>query len=355
MKKNVKELFYNILTSNYGTVGYANVRRLVLLNSFLLIGIFAFTTLGTYSMLVAKNYLISCVDYCGLLCFALCFWYLRTHKNEKLVIKISSATMMILMLIFITINGNDNFGLIWSFFTPMFLISLNGYKKGLNLSLLFYAAVYLSLLINHNSWSQNGWNELVLVRFFVSSFMVIFVMYMSEYAITKLQKELQLLSSTDSLTNLYNRGKIEEAAKTEFEKKRKTDNPLSLVMMDVDDFKAVNDTHGHHIGDDILKEISTLLSNNIRSIDSLGRWGGEEFLMIFPETTLENALTMVKRLQEKVNSHTFTMDKKITCSFGICSIIKNKFEDKEAIIAADNVLYQAKNSGKNRICTTTLS
>lgn len=354
MKHKKENILYDILTSGFGTVGYINVRKLILLNAYLLIGICAFALLGFYSLLVAKNYTIAIVDLIASFAFLGCFFSLRRYRNEKTIQSIASTLLMFFLFLFILINGNKNFGLIWSFFVPMFLITINGYKKGTLLSIMFYAAVILALFLSYNSWEEKDLNALVIVRYVVAYAMSSFVIFMGDYAISKLQKELEELSSTDTLTKLYNRGKMEEYIKKAFKRKRKLKSDLVVVMADIDDFKLINDTYGHHIGDEVLKSISNILSENTRTIDMVGRWGGEEFLMIFPDISLSNAMAMVARLKDKINTHSFSVNEEITCSFGVCNVVLDDFADEDAIIAADSALYRAKNEGKNKICTITL-
>lgn len=354
MNQKRENIVYNILTSNFGTVGYINVRKLVLLNSYLLIGIFAFSLMGSYSLLVAKDYIIATIDIIAAIAFVWCFISLRVYRNKKVIINFVSVLLVVFMVAFAALNGNKSFGLIWSFFAPMFLITMNGYKKGAILSIFTYVSIIIVLLLARHTWEEKDIDILVFTRYVVAYAMASFVVFMGEYAISKLQRELKDISETDSLTKLHNRGKMEEHIEAVFEDKRSTNKNLVIVMADVDDFKAINDTFGHHVGDEVLQDLSKILTRKTRSIDMVGRWGGEEFLMLFPGTSLTNAVAMVERLRDVISSFDFGVNIQVTCSFGICDITTNDFTSKDALIYADKALYRAKNEGKNKICTVAL-
>lgn len=354
MKHKKENIVYNILTSNFGTIGYVSVRKLVLLNSYLLIGIFAFSLLGFYSLLITKNYIIATIDIISAIVFIWFFFSLRVYKNEQTIIQFVSGFIMLFMVAFAVLNGNKSFGLIWSFFAPMFLMTMNGYKRGIILSIFTYVAIIVALLLTHETWSEKDMDILVFTRYVVAYAMSTFVIFMGEYAISKLQRELKEISATDTLTKLHNRGKMEEYIEIVFEEKKSANTDLVVVMADIDDFKMINDAYGHHVGDEVLQEISKILTKSTREIDMIGRWGGEEFLMIFPRTSLKNVLAMIERLKDKISSFKFSVDERVTCSFGVCEIVSNEFSNQDALIYADKALYRAKDEGKNRICTTTL-
>lgn len=163
-------------------------------------------------------------------------------------------------------------------------------------------------------------------------------------------EELERLSITDKLTGLYNRAKLDSVLNTEFEKAIRYNDIFSVIMMDIDFFKSVNDNFGHQIGDDVLKESAKILSSCIRTSDTLGRWGGEEFLIICPNNKQEDAIKLANRINIAIKQHTFsTYPKKVTMSLGVasyCSIFK-KAED--IVASADIALYKAKQTGRDRV------
>ncbi len=160
--------------------------------------------------------------------------------------------------------------------------------------------------------------------------------------------ELEHISITDSLTGVFNRRHIDAVFELELKRSTRHDRDLSIILLDIDFFKAVNDTFGHQIGDTVLKQFATLVKNNIRATDILGRWGGEEFLIICPEINLQNAVHMAWTLCRSIASEGFGVAGPQTASFGVTSH-KKKEKTQAMISRTDKALYLAKSNGRNRV------
>jgi len=161
-------------------------------------------------------------------------------------------------------------------------------------------------------------------------------------------RELERLSATDHLTQAYNRLKIDELMRVEVGRTRRYQRVLSIIMLDIDHFKEVNDQYGHQTGDLVLKEVVNIIKDNTRNTDSLGRWGGEEFIIVCPETDLSSAHVMAEKLRKKIEEFDFSIVKRKTASFGVASLTPE--DDEESLIRrADESLYFAKNNGRNRV------
>lgn len=160
--------------------------------------------------------------------------------------------------------------------------------------------------------------------------------------------EITVLSETDALTGLPNRRRIYNVLEQEMDRARRYGGPLSLVLFDIDDFKKVNDTLGHDAGDAVLTEISDLLGRCRRSTDQLGRWGGEEFVLVAPETDREEAVRLAERLRTVVEDHHFEAAGKLTASFGV-TVFHEEDDLASLVKKADVNLYTAKSRGKNRV------
>lgn len=161
-------------------------------------------------------------------------------------------------------------------------------------------------------------------------------------------KKLEEISITDKLTNIYNRRKIDEFLIKEIERSKRSSNVFSLIMIDIDYFKSVNDTYGHQAGDEVLCTISSIVKQNIREVDMFGRWGGEEFLIISPNTSGENTLKYIERIRKKIQDYKFKDMKQQTASFGIT--VYKKTDSADTILKrVDTALYRAKNAGRNRV------
>jgi len=160
-------------------------------------------------------------------------------------------------------------------------------------------------------------------------------------------EELVKLAHTDSLTGLMNRRHFRILADQEISRAERTNHQLFLMMLDIDHFKRVNDTHGHDVGDHALIAIAEVLNSGIRSMDILSRWGGEEFLVLLPETDLTGAMLIAERVRHQVSQIKLPkIPEGLTISIGLCEA-KPGMELKTATSLADQALYQAKASGRN--------
>jgi two-component system cell cycle response regulator len=169
-------------------------------------------------------------------------------------------------------------------------------------------------------------------------------------------RRLEELATTDSLTRLLNRRALLERLSVEVDRARRFHQQLSMLMVDIDHFKSINDKYGHLGGDDVLRQMGTQLSGDVRTIDIVARYGGEEFILILPETGIEGATTFAERLRERIEEHAFELgDGRIfhlTCSVGVATFPSSRVASTEDLFArADEALYRAKSGGRNRVCT----
>lgn len=161
-------------------------------------------------------------------------------------------------------------------------------------------------------------------------------------------KLLEKQAKTDHLTGCYNKNMFNEFLTSEIKKANRHNHNLSLIMFDIDNFKAVNDTYGHLAGDSVLKELASIPHKIIRESDMLARWGGEEFFILLPETRLNGAAILADKVRQEIASHDFGHPGCQQCSFGVAEFAPGITED--LIVAnADNALYYAKNNGKNQV------
>ena len=193
------------------------------------------------------------------------------------------------------------------------------------------------------SATNYAWKLLYLVLAFAG--MVYYLYYEQKMNVERLEK----LSTTDKLTQLFNRLKIDELLDTQEKRFIRYGEQCSVVMIDIDYFKSVNDQYGHNVGDEVLKEFANILLRNIRNTDFLGRWGGEEFMVICPNSSVKSARILAEKLRTKVEAHHFKYVGKKTASFGIAEYQKG-LRTAEVIEMADSNLYTAKEQGRNRIC-----
>jgi diguanylate cyclase (GGDEF)-like protein len=162
----------------------------------------------------------------------------------------------------------------------------------------------------------------------------------------KLEAELVRAATYDSLTGVFNRKSLEDKIEAEVERVKRYGSIFSLIMFDVDDFKHINDTLGHHAGDKVLQSIAEIVINNIRVLDAAGRWGGEEFMILLSETNHSEAAIVAEKLRTALANHRIGEADHITASFGITSYQTDDTLDT-IFKRVDDLLYSAKNSGKN--------
>jgi diguanylate cyclase (GGDEF)-like protein len=153
---------------------------------------------------------------------------------------------------------------------------------------------------------------------------------------------------TDELTQIDNRARFNILFDKAIETSKEKQIPLSIVLLDIDNFKHVNDCHGHVVGDNVLKLFTALILDNIRVEDSFSRWGGEEFVLLLSDTALKNAKDIAENLRGVIENYDFGIDKKLTCSFGVT--IGNEGDTSGSLFErVDKALYKAKNGGRNRV------
>lgn len=161
-------------------------------------------------------------------------------------------------------------------------------------------------------------------------------------------RELESLSTTDRLTGLANRLRLEVALAEELARCERHQRTLSLILVDIDLFKSVNDTYGHDVGDSVLAEVAGVLRDNIRKTDMVGRWGGEEFLMVCIDTSIEEAVMVAEKVRALLAAHHIPVAGSRTGSFGVSSFRAGD-DIKSMLLRADTALYRAKQAGRNRV------
>ena len=170
--------------------------------------------------------------------------------------------------------------------------------------------------------------------------------------IQRMLATLAALSVTDPLTGLYNRRYFEDTLNSEFKKTTRYKTRLSCMMIDIDHFKAVNDTYGHAVGDVVIKDIAQIIRINIRGVDTPCRWGGEEFIVLAPSTDKHSMMQPAQRILTSVADHVFADigGKKMTVSIGVADTSNPDIDSPAKLIhAADIAMYEAKQGGRNRI------
>ncbi|MEA2111416.1 MAG: diguanylate cyclase [Campylobacterota bacterium] len=169
-----------------------------------------------------------------------------------------------------------------------------------------------------------------------------------ELEVKKKTEILEKLAVTDKLTGIYNRVKLDDELESNYKHFQEFNENFSIIIIDIDKFKDVNDTHGHQVGDIVLKEVTQIVKSKIRSTDTLGRWGGEEFMVICPNSNCNVAYDVAQKIRKSIEIYKFSRVGKLSISAGVADIHVNHNLD-QMITCADTALYDVKHSGRNNV------
>ncbi len=219
--------------------------------------------------------------------------------------------------------------------------------------LVFLSRVYITLLTpNVDNFMMAG--SIHALSLIAQQLVVITSCFtLSWSASQQLAHKLEIQATIDSLTNLYNRRAFEDFAEKEIQRAQREKTPLSIILMDIDFFKQVNDTYGHQAGDKVLQEFSLRLKNSLRQYDILARYGGEEFMLLLPDTDPKTALTIAEKLRVTIAKPVFNVNAtpsiSVTASFGVATNQGKQLNWQQLVSFADNALYHAKQNGRNQV------
>ncbi len=301
-------------------------------------------------------------------------YYLHSHKNKiELLGSIALSLSFLLFFSIYLLAPYNTMRLSLFFLLTASAVFLKGRKKGFLWMVLIITSIVLGHFISYFNTADIFTTCVYLIAlFFIFDNYELIKEEHTEYleqANTRLENEVRErtkelkkankaleiekqafknLSCTDQLTGLYNRYKVRELFEFEQEQMIRYNTELSVILIDLDFFKSVNDRYGHNAGDAVLKEIALILQLIVRRSDIVARWGGEEFIIVTPKTTLEQSINLAEKIRQQVKSTSFSNAGRITVSFGVASF--KKTDTLEAIIQrADQALYRAKESGRNNV------
>ncbi|MDD3475497.1 MAG: sensor domain-containing diguanylate cyclase [Sulfurimonas sp.] len=295
--------------------------------------------------------------------------YAKEHKLLNSIIFITLVNFIYALIDFNSALEIMSLSLTYALIIFMW-IAISIYKKGDRLIKIFlfahtfylifsiYALLYYMGLVESNYVSSHGTSIGLIIEALLLSYLVSY-----KFKITEQEKEeerikqleLRLLASTDPMTKLYNRRYFTEISDKILHLSRREKQELSILMLDIDKFKVVNDTYGHQFGDEVLIALSRLLVEHQRKSDIVCRYGGEEFVILLPNTSLSDAANIAEKLRKLIESLSMKAPSndnfKFTVSFGVANVdIENEQDIKFALKRSDDALYVAKKSGRNRVC-----
>ncbi|GAA3971537.1 GGDEF domain-containing protein [Allohahella marinimesophila] len=262
-----------------------------------------------------------------------------------------------LILLYLAASGGEsNTGILWFYVFPPFVFYISGLKTGLSLVATLMIGMLLIFNFENLSIVVASYSADFQIRFFSTVMFVIVFSYIVDKqrrdAISQLVtigKLYEYAARTDELTKLPNRRDMRDQLESEFSRYQRNGHHFSVILLDIDHFKQINDNYGHDAGDVVLTKFADALRDVCRKMDTAARWGGEEFLILLPDTKLLEALAMAERLRIKISRMEVTYGQqtiRLTTSCGVCSIHSAK--DLSALLRqADVSLYQAKLRGRN--------
>jgi diguanylate cyclase (GGDEF)-like protein len=326
-----------------------------LINNILLILIPVFMFLIFLNVFVHQLLLIAVIDIIAIMFAVFLLFYFHRTNNIRRTSLFSVALYTSLLIVYIIISGPKDYAFAWIMVFPPISYFLLGRDSGRIVSILSFIFIFMGILIFTPPWLSNELNILSFVNLLFAAICVTILISFSELSRAKAydflrlkNEELMRLSHTDALTGISNRLKLDEVMIKELARIRRGTPHFSVIMGDLDLFKRVNDNFGHLAGDQILVEISSAIVKICRLTDTAGRWGGEEFLIICPETSGECAMILAEKIRKAVETLPLLRYGSVTISLGV-TISKLDDDINTIIQRADKALYLAKSAGRNQV------
>jgi diguanylate cyclase (GGDEF)-like protein len=322
-----------------------------LLNFFLILMALVMLLASLFNWLTVKFYLISIIE---AVLSALCFWaYYLFRTRLDLVVSgwiVSSITGLIAIILIIYTKGQrDTYAL--TIIYPLIAYPIHGTRKG-SVAYGVFSLIVIGTIIY--GWTHWNFFSPISTLFNVSVVLVIGGGIIVYYELTKEEAldTVHMVAMTDPLTGMWNRTMFDQVLDREMANSRRYHLPFTLILSDLDHFKEINDTYGHHIGDNVLKEYAAVICKRMRSVDHLSRWGGDEFALILPNTRLVEAEAVVRALLDAVRHHRFESVGSITVSMGLGEF-NERTNPEDFFRAIDHALYEAKQLGRDRNVVST--
>ncbi len=268
------------------------------------------------------------------------------------------ANLSALMLYLVYSGGTNNTGPLWIVLVPPVMMFFSGLKGGLRNTLLFTMGYCLLVFYPDDTLIKATYSHEFKTRLLLAVLTLTVLSGYYEHSrfqaflhLKQLSAKFEQQAHIDPLTQIANRRSMMKHLEGEYSRAIRNQESMCLLLIDVDHFKEINDVHGHHIGDEVLKSISELFVNRLRKQDVVSRWGGEEFLILLPQTTQHSAIEVAETIRKRVEEFTLEEAEKevaITISIGVWAVNLEESID-DAIQQVDKLLYQAKHQGRNRI------
>ncbi len=318
----------------------------------------------TFLVLGSLNYAINKVEWVAfmhwgtsLLSLVLIYWHRRAPHHVLLVSWAVVVTCAVVLFAYIVVMEGRDYSLFWLALYPPVAFFLLGRRWGHILSSLVVGGNLIYVAYASQNWQPAPFTVHALLNIVIALAALFAVLRHIEktrseafHHLRDHSERLEYIAITDPLTGLVNRSRLDQALSRGLQRAKREQKAFSVILMDIDHFKRVNDTYGHQVGDRILIELAQLLRGNTRGSDTLGRWGGEEFLLVAESCSRQQAKVLAEKIRHAVAAFVFHADIRITISLGVASFRAG--DDESTLVRrADEALYTAKANGRN--CTVT--
>jgi diguanylate cyclase (GGDEF)-like protein len=287
-----------------------------------------------------------------LICLFL-FKNMNIRISEIIMLSLFTLFHVIRVCLIATLVSKATFD-VYMFWSPLyfvFVFLILGGKRALIFSLSVYITTLSIVSVNALGLPYSYRLSATIIQFFLANLIFIILLYFLHQLVSAYMEAylLKKIAYQDALTKIWNRRWLDEWIKKEIKSCQETNSNFSIIYFDIDHFKQINDTYGHEVGDNVLKEVATIVQSNLRDTDYFGRWGGEEFLICTAaDHASKQATLLAERLRKIIEQHSFLEAGHVTASFGITSLAKE--DDLRMILwRADLALYEAKQSGRNTV------
>lgn len=333
----------------------------VFITYFLVIAIAALSFFTFFNLFINHHYPLAAIDFGFAIFSTYILWHLKRHKDIRRASVLFIFMLFTILALFFLVSKPESAAFVWTFCFIIAAFLIYGKHIGLLLTLLFCGVVfgYYYFLIGTKI------TELGFINLLAST--VVIVLFLRYYEASRaaiLDKltatlgelkqshaELESKSVTDPLTSVYNRAKAFELLTAALNNRERYDTPFSIIFLDIDGFKAINDEYGHAAGDDILVKYARLLSENARKTDAVFRWGGEEFMILCPNTDQPKAARLAENLRSLFTHERIGTMQLPSASYGVAQHLPD--EDILSLVKrADMAMYDAKHAGGDRVMTS---
>lgn len=351
----------NILYAGHVYEKSADVRKQILISSlFSLVSLCFLSLFGFDAVVTGKIWLAKVV-----LSFAVInginYFYLRRTGNHRVSSLVIVAVMMLLSFYLLCTGGSNNTGPLWFYILPSLIFYILGLHRGAVMLVTLLCLCVAILYIPNHPFLLTTYPIDFVNRFIASLFSVSVIAGVYEYTredgrreLLSLSRRLDELSRRDELTGLANRRDMRERLQREIDRNERNSLPFSIIMADIDHFKQINDTYGHECGDDMLRLVGRTLTANVQKRDVVSRWGGEEVLILLPETDGKQAHNIAERLRKIIAETRLAygdVSVSVALSLGVAEF-SPELSVSELVSLADEFMYQAKTTGRNRVCSS---